>query len=182
MRIGFQEGNVWRPRETALITGGARSGKSRFVEEVASAFDRVCLVASAQALDEEMTQRIEEHRKRRPSHWTTIEEPIDLAGAIERGRESDVILVDCITLWLSNLLGQEETDERILERVAALGLLLARAPTRILCVTNEVGQGIVPANVMARRFRDLAGLANQRLASAVSRVYWLVSGIPVRIK
>ncbi|MEE8586270.1 MAG: bifunctional adenosylcobinamide kinase/adenosylcobinamide-phosphate guanylyltransferase [Acidobacteriota bacterium] len=169
--------------ESILITGGARSGKSRFAEGLAKPFDRVLYLATGEARDEEMAARIRRHRKRRPSPWQTLEEPLEVIPAVARMQgQEQVILIDCITLWVSNLLGRDLEDEAILLKVDALCKLIESPRCRILVVSNEVGLGIVPANPMARRFRDLTGTANQRLAQAASRVYWLVAGIPVRVK
>jgi adenosylcobinamide kinase / adenosylcobinamide-phosphate guanylyltransferase len=169
--------------QAALVTGGVRSGKSRFAEELVSRFDRVAYVATSEALDEEMRLRIETHRRRRNTAWLTIEEPRDILTHIQSHAAGvDAILVDCITIWLANLLQLDLDDADILEHVDRLASYLAKPATRIVCVTNEVGSGIVPATPMGRRFRDIAGAANQRLARATPLVFLLVSGIPVRVK
>ncbi len=169
--------------ESVLIVGGARSGKSRFAERLAKPFDRVLYLATAEAGDEEMAARIRRHRRNRPGPWQTLEEPLEVVPAVARlQQEEQVILLDCITLWIANLMGRELDDKAILLKVDALCKLIESPGCRILVVSNEVGQGIVPANAMARRFRDLVGTANQRLAHAAWRVYWLVAGVPVRVK
>lgn len=181
--MGEEAGDELKRRESVLITGGARSGKSQFAERLAEPFDRVLYLATGEAKDEEMAQRIRRHRRHRPRAWQTLEEPLELIPAVARLQEQEqVILIDCVTLWISNLLGRELDDQAILQKVDGLAKLLDPPGCRILVVTNEVGQGIVPANPMARRFRDLTGSANQRLAQAVSRVYWMVAGIPLRVK
>lgn len=165
------------------MTGGARSGKSRFAEELLRRCDRVAYVATSEAGDAEMAVRIQEHRRRRNPVWTTVEEPRELLQRIEeQATRTDAILVDCVTLWVANLVELGLDDAGILERVGQLATYLEQPATRVVCVTNEVGLGIVPATPVGRRFRDLAGAANQRLAGACHRVYWLVSGIPVRVK
>lgn len=129
-----------------------------------------------------MALRIERHRARRNPNWVTVEEPQAILSRIEaEAPRSDAILVDCITIWLANLL-DERTDREILADVDRLARYLATPQSRIVCVTNEVGSGIVPMTPLGRRFRDLAGAANQELARACHAVYWLVSGIPVRVK
>ncbi len=165
------------------MTGGVRSGKSRFAEELVGRFGRVVYLATGEALDEEMRLRIETHRRRRNTAWLTIEEPRDILPHIQSQAPGvDAILVDCITIWLANLLQLDLDDAAILERVDWLASSLAKPATRVVCVTNEVGSGVVPGTPLGRRFRDLAGQANQRLARAASLVFLLVSGIPVRVK
>lgn len=172
-----------QPGQSALVTGGARSGKSRFAEQMAGRFQRVVYLATAEALDEEMRQRIESHRRYRPRHWTTVEEPLSILPRLAQAAEStEAVLLDCITLWISNLLGQERSDQHIEGEIERLAQWTERQPGRLILVSNEVGAGIVPPNPLSRRFRDLTGLANQRLAASASRVYWMVAGIPNRIK
>lgn len=171
------------PGQAVLVTGGARSGKSRFAERMAGAFQRVVYLATAEGLDEEMRRRIESHRHYRPSHWTTVEEPLSILPRLtEAARESDLVLLDCITLWISNQLCRERSDREIEGEVERLAEWTADQPGRLILVSNEVGAGIVPGNPLSRRFRDLTGLANQRLAASATHVYWLVAGIPNRIK
>jgi len=165
----------------ALIGGGARSGKSRFALRYAEQrFERLALVATAQALDEEMSGRIARHRSERPGRWSTIEEPVHIVEAMRReAARFDVFVVDCLTLWLSNLLlAGDECPER---QIDALVQELSAAPPCVL-VTNEVGCGIVPENALARRFRDLAGILNSRAAEVSREVHWMVFGIPFAIK
>jgi adenosylcobinamide kinase/adenosylcobinamide-phosphate guanylyltransferase len=138
-------------------------------------------VATAEARDEEMRRRIERHQKERGSRWTTLEEPLDLAGVLHReGQRFDLMLVDCLTLWLSNVLlsGRDAPEE--------LGKLEAvlenwNGPP-LLLITNEVGCGIVPENALARRYRDLAGEMNQSIARRAVEVYWMLFGVPIRVK
>lgn len=170
-----------------LVTGGARSGKSRFAQEFAARMPGPhAYLATAQTLDEEMRERIEAHRKARPSEWTVIEEPWAVPEALRRSAHAArTVILDCITLWMTNLLISDESfDERRAE-VAANELLdaaLSVADATVIVVSNEVGSGVVPDNPLARRFRDCAGRANQILAAGADEVYLLTSGIPVRIK
>lgn len=162
-----------------LVLGGARSGKSRHAEALITAHPPPwTYIATAEALDEEMRQRIAEHRARRGKDWRTLEAPLDLADALAQAGERP-ILVDCLTLWLSNLmLRGHDIDAATRGLDAALD---ARwAPT--VLVANEVGLGIVPDNALARRFRDAAGHLNQHLAQAASSVVFMVAGLPVMVK
>jgi adenosylcobinamide kinase/adenosylcobinamide-phosphate guanylyltransferase len=171
--------------ETILITGGARSGKSRFAESRAEEYPRLRgYLATAEPRDGEMTLRIDRHRARRGDDWETTEEPLDLSGALcaSEGRYS-VVLVDCITLWLSNLLFHHEGDvARVLGRVRELTELFPGLSTPLIMVTNEVGMGIVPEHPLARSFRDLAGEANQLIAERADQVYVCISGMPLKLK
>ena len=167
------------PDRLTLVLGGARSGKSRHAERLATALPAPwTYVATAQALDAEMRARIVAHRARREAGWLTVEAPINLAKAIG-GVGSGPVLVDCLTLWVSNLLlGGIGMAEATASLDAALD---ARAAPTIL-VANEVGLGIVPDNALARAFRDAAGLLNQRLAARADRVVFLVASLPMRVK
>ena len=167
--------------ELTLVLGGARSGKSRYAEGLVTAGAPPWLyAATAQAFDEEMGARIEEHRGRRAQGWLTMEAPLELPALIAReGVVGAAILVDCATLWLSNVMlaGREVDDE-----VDALLAALAGAGARIVVVSNEVGQGIVPDNALARAFRDHQGRLNQRLAGQAGRVILTVAGLPLALK
>lgn len=163
-----------------LVGGGSRSGKSSFALQLArERGTRRAFVATAQALDQEMAERIARHQAERDHAFTTVEEPLDVAGVISRS-DCDVLLIDCLTLWVSNFMMQEEPD------IDAKGAELVRvaAASKALCifVTNEVGCGVVPDNPMARRFRDLAGRLNQEMAKAAQEVYFLTFGIPTKLK
>ena len=169
------------PPRLTLILGGARSGKSREAEALATAsLPPWRYVATAEALDAEMAERIELHRKRRGDGWETHEAPLDLASAVAAlASEPGPILVDCLTLWLSNLmLGDHDVDAA----VAALEMALDKARAPVILVANEVGLGIVPENALARRFRDEAGRLNQRLAARADRVFLMVAGIKIEVK
>lgn len=170
-----------------LITGGARSGKSAhalsLAREVGADAGRLFFVATAEGLDEEMRARIAHHRANRPPGFQTIEEPLHLAERIDAlcGR-SDVVVLDCLTLWISNLLGAGAEDESILQSADRLAVSLRRAVFASVVVSGEVGHGIVPENPLARRFRDLLGWTNQRIAKAADRVLMMVAGYPIRVK
>lgn len=163
-----------------LILGGARSGKSRFAENlVAGSGLRPVLIATAEAGDEEMAARIAAHRARRGPGWTAVEEPLELAGALAAVAAGEAALVDCLTLWLANLMAAgRDVDAARRELAAALPGLAAPA----VLVSNEVGQGIVPDNALARHFRDAAGLLHQDVAAAADRVWFVVAGLPQRLK
>jgi adenosylcobinamide kinase / adenosylcobinamide-phosphate guanylyltransferase len=164
-----------------LILGGARSGKSSFAQRTAESLNGdLVFVATAQALDNEMTARIAQHRADRDQRWQTLECPIELADAIS-GQDGArrILLVDCLTLWLSNLM-LNEVD--LPQAMAHLEHVLIHSIGHIILVSNEVGQGIVPANALARRFRDEAGRLNQRMAALANDVWFVTAGLPVRLK
>jgi adenosylcobinamide kinase/adenosylcobinamide-phosphate guanylyltransferase len=172
-----------------FVTGGARSGKSTFAERRAAEFgEKHGYLATAQALDGEMEERIKQHQQRRGAEWHTIEEPIRLAEALtDCDGQHQVILVDCVTLWLSNLMFFYEDSEKPCEEpidadLQALKSTLQRMVTPVILVSNEVGMGIVPENKLARQFRDIAGRTNQFLAALADEVHVVISGIPLRLK
>jgi len=169
--------------QTILVTGGARSGKSSYAERRASELGRRRLyLATAEAKDEEMTLRIAEHQKRRGSQWLTIEEPIELVDVLlARRNQIDCAVVDCLTLWLSNLLFRSD-ENYVTAKVETLVEILPRLDFHVVLVTNEVGWGIVPDNPLARQFRDLAGRVNQRIAAIATEVILMVAGIPMVVK
>jgi adenosylcobinamide kinase/adenosylcobinamide-phosphate guanylyltransferase len=163
-----------------LITGGARSGKSTRAEVRAREFPgRPVYIATAEALDAEMSERIAGHRARRGSEWLERETPIELAAALDETDGGGARLVDCLTLWLSNLMHEERDIERETVRLAET---LSRQQSPVVLVTNEVGLGIVPDNALARRFRDAAGILNQNIARAADEVELVVAGLPMRVK
>ncbi|RCS25374.1 bifunctional adenosylcobinamide kinase/adenosylcobinamide-phosphate guanylyltransferase [Phyllobacterium salinisoli] len=167
--------------KTALVLGGARSGKSVFAERLAeqSGLEAV-YIATGQAYDDEMIERIVEHKERRGSMWMTIEEPLDLVGAlVTHAREGRAVLVDCLTLWLTNLMMAERD---IAAETARLALAIPGLAGTVMFVSNEVGLGIVPDNRMAREFRDHAGRLNQAVAAAVNDVYFIAAGLPLKMK
>jgi adenosylcobinamide kinase / adenosylcobinamide-phosphate guanylyltransferase len=171
-------------KKIIFITGGARSGKSHFAQELAGEFPgRKVFLATAQALDEEMKGRIERHRSLRSAAWVTLEEPIRIVEAIRnQGDRMDLILLDCLTLWISNLMMAEWSEERILAEGDRLLEISKKVSASIILVTNEVGLGIVPDNPMARLFRDLSGFLNQKMARNADEVHFLISGLPQKIK
>lgn len=163
-----------------LITGGARSGKSRHALSLGRDLGRSRLyVATAEPLDDEMRQRIEAHRDERGTGWRTVEEPVAVASLLGK---DEVVLLDCLTLWLTNLLMREEADQQIHEHFDELCAAIDAASNHIILVTNEVGLGIVPTTPLGRRFRDLAGFLSQRVAQSCTRVVLMCAGIPVEIK
>jgi adenosylcobinamide kinase / adenosylcobinamide-phosphate guanylyltransferase len=170
-------------KQIILITGGARSGKSKYAEQrIVELGGRRLYVATAEAKDEEMAQRIIEHRKRRGNQWAVVEEPVELIEALlARRGQTDCALVDCLTLWLSNLLIRHD-GKYVEEKLEQLLDALPRLDFHVVFVTNEVGWGIVPDNSLARQFRDLAGWANQRIAAAASEVILTVAGVPMIVK
>ena len=170
---------------SVLIGGGVRSGKSSFAQKMAEDMPgRRAYLATAEALDPEMEKRIAKHQADRDERWhKTIEEPLELTAALQAASsEFDIILVDCLTLWLSNLMGRNDSDEQILKTIDTLADNLNRLPAAIILVTNEVGLGLVPEHPLSRRFRDLSGFANQCLAAACREVYFTVWGLPQKLK
>lgn len=166
-----------------LILGGARSGKSRLAEHLALESGLpVTYIATSQPLDGEMTERIAHHRARRPVDWALVEEPLALARVLrENARQGHCILVDCLTLWLTNLLMQDDAARLIEERDALLDCL-ATLPGRVLLVSNETGLGIVPLGDLSRRYVDEAGWLHQALAERCQRVSFVVAGLPMVLK
>ena len=168
-------------RHSLLVLGGARSGKSLYAEDRCSTEpgEKIYL-ATAQAHDEEMRLRIRQHQERRGSEWQLIEEPLELLAELERNAATDrTILVDCITLWVSNLmLGNRD----VATHVAQLGDLVPSVAGNVVFVSNEVGLGIVPDSALGRAFRDEAGLANQILADACTEVVFMTAGLPLWLK
>lgn len=178
-----------------LVTGGARSGKSEFAEKLAyeRGKDEVLYIATSLPVDEEMKERIKRHRERRPSSWETVEAYKDLDKEILK-REKKVVLIDCLTVMISNLLMEvdltwenstleqvDEIEERINQEVGKI-LTVSNEVREIIVVTNEVGMGLVPEYKLGRIFRDIAGRMNKKVAEASKEVYLMISGIPVKIK
>ncbi len=166
-----------------LILGGARSGKSRLAERMAHESGRpVTYVATAQAHDTEMAARIAEHRARRPTHWTSVEEPLSLADALRKHAAPDrCLLVDCLTLWLTNLLLHPDAARFARER-AELPAALPELPGKIILVSNETGMGIVPLGELTRRYSDEAGWLHQELAMQCDEVLLTIAGLPLTLK
>ncbi len=166
-----------------LILGGARSGKSRFAERLAADSGlAVTYIATSQALDGEMTSRIAHHRERRPAHWALVEEPLQLARVLrEQAAVNRCLLVDCLTLWLTNLLMLDDAM-RLAEERDALLECLDGLPWRILLVSNETGLGVVPLGELTRRYVDEAGWLHQAVAERAQRVTFMVAGLPMTLK
>ncbi|MDV5861937.1 bifunctional adenosylcobinamide kinase/adenosylcobinamide-phosphate guanylyltransferase [Pseudomonas mendocina] len=166
-----------------LILGGARSGKSRLAERLAdeSGLD-VVYIATSQPLDGEMKARVVQHRARRPAHWALVEEPLQLARVLgEQAASGRCLLVDCLTLWLTNLLLQDDPARLAAEREALLDCV-SKLPGRILLVSNETGLGVVPLGELTRRYVDEAGWLHQALAERSQRVLFTVAGLPMVLK
>lgn len=163
-----------------LVLGGARSGKSTYAERLASGFPAPWrYVATAQAFDEEMRERIVQHRARRGEGWATVEAPFDLVAALTETPKRQPVLIDCLTLWLSNHMLAGHDFEAESDRLAAV---LARPRGPWFVVSNEVGLGLVPDNALGRRFRDAQGRLNQKVAEAADRVVLMVAGLPMQVK
>ncbi|MFZ1467810.1 MAG: bifunctional adenosylcobinamide kinase/adenosylcobinamide-phosphate guanylyltransferase [Paracoccaceae bacterium] len=166
--------------KSILITGGARSGKSTLAERMTLRLGTPAIyIATAEALDDEMADRIAHHRARRGPEWQTLAAPLDLVGALQHSDGQAPRLVDCLTLWLSNLMfaGRDWPAE-----VDALVQCLSQQSSPVVFVTNEVGAGIVPENALARAFRDAAGLTNQRIAAICDEVWFSIAGQPLKVK
>lgn len=158
-----------------LVTGGARSGKSALAERLVARHDLARIyIATAQAGDGEMSERIAEHQRRRGDGWTTVEEPADLVRVLRETDGRSVRLVDCLTLWLSNCFGSVDIE--------GLAMTLRQQRSPVVLVTNELGQGIVPDNALARQFRDRHGWMNQAVAEVADEVWVSISGQPLRLK
>jgi len=173
------------PASVTFVLGGVRSGKSRFAQQLAERVERVAFIATAERRDDaEMAAKIERHRSERPAHWITIEEPLLLAQAIQQsGKDRDVVLIDCLTLFASNLLeacGEDRAQQQLY--IDELCSALRTAPCSVILVSNEVGSGVVPAYELGRRFRDLVGEINQRVASVADMVLLMVAGLPLPLK
>jgi adenosylcobinamide kinase / adenosylcobinamide-phosphate guanylyltransferase len=165
--------------QSTLVIGGARSGKSRYAEQMVMSLPPPWIyVATAERSDDEMIARIAEHQVRRGAQWQTLEAPLDLVGRLE-ARPDATALVDCLTLWLSNLMF---ADRDVEAEIARLEGVIGSRKSPLVLVSNEVGFGIVPDNALARRFRDLQGRLNQRVAARANRVVLVVAGLPVVLK
>jgi adenosylcobinamide kinase/adenosylcobinamide-phosphate guanylyltransferase len=174
--------------EVTLITGGGRSGKSRYALELARLYARRAYVATAEPIDDEMRDRIDRHRQERGARFLTIEEPMDVGGALRSlPPEIEVAVVDCLTVWLGNLSyraqpGSDLSQIENFPEIGSLFALLETPPCDLVLITNELGMGIIPSTAEVRAFRDLAGRLNQEVARRASRVLLMVSGIPLVIK
>ncbi len=171
--------------ETILVLGGCRSGKSSWGQELAETIaekDRV-YIATCVPYDDEMRKRVSHHQDDRDSTWVTVEESVNIAESIvDTSRQASVILVDCLTLWVTNMLMADIAEDVIFKEVERLNAALEKTECPVILVSNEVGMGIVPENKLARQFRDIAGFVNQKVAASVQTVYFTAAGIPVKIK
>jgi adenosylcobinamide kinase / adenosylcobinamide-phosphate guanylyltransferase len=165
-----------------LLIGGARSGKSSLAVHRAASAEPVVFIATAEAGDEEMAARIETHRAERPTEWTTVEEPVEIRAALEASSAESFVILDCLSLWVSNLIGRDWDDEAIETEAASVAKAAAsrRAPT--LVVTNEVGLGVVPATPLGRRYRDVLGRVNADFAETADETLFVVAGRALRLE
>jgi adenosylcobinamide kinase/adenosylcobinamide-phosphate guanylyltransferase len=175
---------VFMNHKLIFITGGARSGKSAFAEELAQGLiGKRAYIATAQALDAEMAAKIEKHRKDRGAAWDTFEEPLAVDELLVKlGRTHEIVLLDCLTLWLSNVMAHVQGDGAVVARAEELVKAVKAFGGTCIVVSNEVGLGIVPDNPLARQFRDFAGMLNQKVARVADDVYFTAAGIPMKIK
>ncbi|MFC3861641.1 bifunctional adenosylcobinamide kinase/adenosylcobinamide-phosphate guanylyltransferase [Deinococcus antarcticus] len=165
-----------------FVTGGARSGKSTYAEgRAARSGEPVTYLATAVAFDAEMRDRIGRHRAERPAHWVTVEEPLNVPAAVQHA-ETPVLLLDCLSVWVNNLMFHDWKDAQILAATDDLVSAARNHAGTVILVTNEVGLGIVPDNALSRRYRDVLGWVNQRCAQASHEAYLLVSGLPLTLK
>ena len=174
-------------KQLIFVLGGARSGKSAFAERLAAQGGRVMYVATAEALDDDMRRRIAAHRSQRPAEWDTLEEPLHLASVLPAALDGyDTCLLDCVTLWVSNLLlskdGNPAAELQILEAARALVEVYERSHATWIVVSNEVGLGVVPPSALGARYRDALGRVNQLLAARADRVYLMVAGLSLELK
>ncbi|MBU2541164.1 MAG: bifunctional adenosylcobinamide kinase/adenosylcobinamide-phosphate guanylyltransferase [Candidatus Omnitrophica bacterium] len=167
-----------------FILGGARSGKSAYAVKLAKGLDKkVAFLATCLPLDKEMKERISLHKKKRPAHWQTFEQPKDLTPTLRKiCPKFNVIIIDCLTILISNLLGQGLKCAAVENRIAKMLKILKQSKPTSIIVSNEVGLGIVPENALGRRFRDLAGRVNQNVAARANDVFFMVSGLPLKVR
>ena len=173
-----------RRGSVTLVLGGVRSGKSRYAHQLAAQSRRVVYIATAKISDEEMRAKIEQHRADRPREWTTVEEPLELAKVLQEHQPNcDVIVVDCLTIYAANLLESAgESDQSIDRQIASLCEALKQTQCAVVLVSNEVGSGVVPPYPLGRRYRDLLGELNQKIASIADDAVLMVAGIPLALK
>ena len=172
-------------KKKIFVLGGCRSGKSSYALETAQKFsgNKKVFIATCVPRDDEMKLRVARHQQERSRHWHTVEAPLHLPQAIvEAGGKASVLLIDCLTLWINNLLMENYDSEQILDQVQSLSRAVSSATLPVVLVSNEVGTGIVPDNKLARLYRDLVGSTNQAVAACADQVIWTVAGIPVIIK
>ena len=172
-----------KPKEIILILGGARSGKSAWAQDYAEKhYSAHRFLATAQVLDDEMAHRVDLHQKARGPHWKLTEEPLEIAGVLKAQKDThEVVLIDCITIWLSNVLLKQGPDQVKIYRQKLIEALKSTCSS-VIMVSNEVGSGIVPEHPLGRQYRDMAGFLNQKLAETADRVLLIVAGLPVQLK
>jgi adenosylcobinamide kinase/adenosylcobinamide-phosphate guanylyltransferase len=172
------------PKTVTLVLGGARSGKSRYAQELASAFERVVYIATARRGDAEMSAKIAQHRRDRPAWWKTVEAPAGLDRVLrEHGSSADLLLIDCMTLYMANIMGRKSSTRRQAEsHVERLCAAVREAQASVVIVSNEVGSGVVPSYRSGRDYRDLLGEVNQQIAKVADRVILMVAGLPLTLK
>jgi adenosylcobinamide kinase / adenosylcobinamide-phosphate guanylyltransferase len=173
-----------RKKSVTLVLGGARSGKSRYAQELASRFGRVVFVATARRSDPEMRRKINSHRQERPSHWRTLEAPLNLSEAVRtESTGADVVLIDCFTLYLANVMRLSKgIDTPSRNHIRQLCEAIQASASSVIAVSNEVGSGIVPPYRSGRVYRDLLGQLNQEVAEIADNVVLMVSGLPIQLK
>ena len=172
-------------KEVIFITGGCRSGKSTYALQLAERMpaEKKIFIATCVPQDDEMKQRVAKHQRERSRNWITVEESLRLPEAIlQNSRREEVILIDCLTLWVSNLLMETDDTKQLEQTITQLIHSIEKAQGPIVLVSNEVGAGIVPENRLARQYRDIIGLVNQAVAQTAGKVIWMVAGIPVTVK
>ena len=176
--------NKKKNNSLTFITGGARSGKSSFAEELALKSGKDLLyIATMQGLDAEMKERIKRHKNRRGKGWRTVEEPLNILSVLEKeDKKERAILIDCLTLWVSNRMMKGEKEKEIIKAAEKVAKYCAGAKAAVIAVSNEVGMGLVPDNKLGRDFRDIQGRVNRVFAENAEKVYFLVSGIPLEVK
>jgi adenosylcobinamide kinase/adenosylcobinamide-phosphate guanylyltransferase len=166
-----------------LVLGGARSGKSEFALKLAQTAQNVVFVATGKPVDEEMAKRIEEHRRRRPAHWQTIEVEDNLPEIITKfGTKTEVLIVDCLTIYVATLLDKLVKEERIIKHFEKIIQISQSSKTNLVFISNEVGMGVIPPFKLGRLYRDVLGKVNQLVAEASAEVYLMVAGLPVSLK
>lgn len=170
-------------KKIVFITGGARSGKSAFaVARAKKSKGGVIFLATGKPADSEMRARVRKHKRSRPRAWRTVEEDINIAAVISKLEKEQVVIIDCLTLWLSNLLLSGRGEEEILKKVKEFIAALKNTASSVIIVSNEVGGGVVPENKLARAFRDIVGIAHQRIVKVSDEAYFVVCGIPLPLK
>ena len=169
--------------QVILFLGGARSGKSAFAENIASSFDKVAYIATAEAIDDEMIERIEQHRSVRPSNWATYEVDGGLSETFEKAAEGvEAVIIDCMTVYIGRRMYKIANDNEIVEEIVEVIKAASSSGKTVLIVSNEVGMGVVPEYPVGRRYRDLLGVINQRIAALSDKVILTIAGIPLDIK